>query len=266
MANEYPEPSENDSIDCHLQQIGVGGLICRAAKQTGDKATNETNPIVCFNCPAGKVFRDVGCDAISPNIQLYHWGPGIRPDIRGLFCKIRKRTTTPEFCKTCGLAVAETTRENVTVARGLFQSGEFYAAYKDIEAAREGIRDGKFEHAITRSISCLESVMRSVHEKLKAALPDKMTVTDLWKSVRGLLRYEECDQSGAVTDLMNTLSGLVSKLGAMRNTLGDAHGRGTAPPAVSESFAELALNVAAALATAIIRRFKQCSEAKNGHN
>jgi len=262
MAGKFPEPSENDSIDCHLQQLGVGTLICRAARQTGDGSTNETTPNVCFNCPTGKVYREVGCDAASSKISLTPYFNGVSVSFGDLFCKIRKRVTTIEYCRTCGLVIAETTRQNISIARGLFQSGQFFTAYKDIEAAREGIRDGKFDNAITRSIACLESVMRTIHEQMGVALPSKLQVTDLWKSVRTALRFDQCDPTGAVTVLLNSLAGTVSSLGGMRNALGDAHGRGMVPPAVSESFAELALNCAAGLSTALIRRFIQIEAEK----
>lgn len=163
MAGEFPEPSETDSIACHFQQLGVGTLICSAAKQTGDGGTNETTPTVCFSCPVGKVSREVGCDAASSKVILKRYLDRVRVSFGDLFCKIRRRETTLDYCRTCGLATAETTRQNVSIARGLFQSGQFFAAYKDIEAAREGIRDGKFDNAITRSIACLESVIRTVH-------------------------------------------------------------------------------------------------------
>jgi hypothetical protein len=48
MSNQFQEPKENDNIYCHLQQVGMGTLICRAARQTGDKTTNEVNPTICF--------------------------------------------------------------------------------------------------------------------------------------------------------------------------------------------------------------------------
>lgn len=104
-------PKENDNIDCHLQQVGMGTLICRAARQTGDKTTNEVNPIFCFNCLAGKIFREVGCDAVLPKIHIYSYDQGAVPDVETLFCKIRRRETTLDFCRTCGLATAETTRQ-----------------------------------------------------------------------------------------------------------------------------------------------------------
>lgn len=255
MPNELPEPKENENIDCHLQQVGMGTLICRAARQTGDKTTNEVNPIICFNCSAGKIFREIGCDAVLPKIQIYAYIDGIY--VETLFCKIRKRETTLDFCRTCGLVTAETTRQLITTVRGLFEAQGFYSAYKDIEKARESIRDGNFENAITRSISCLESTMRICHEKLGESLPSKKQVTELWKSTRNILHFDEFDPSGATIDLINALSGVVSHLGGLRNIFGDAHGKGTFPPDVSENIAELAINTASTLSTAIIRRFNQ---------
>lgn len=260
MSNQFPEPKENGNIDCHLQQVGMGTLICRAARQTGDKTTNEVSPTICFNCPAGKIFRDVGCDAVLPKIRIYQYGGGPHMNIESLFCKIRKRETTLDFCRTCSLVTAETTRQIISTARGLFEAQGFYSAYKDVEKAREAIRDGNFENAVTRSIACLESVMHICHEKLEQPLPSKKQVSDLWKSTRSILQFDEIDPSGATLNLMNTLSGVVTHLGSLRNTLGDAHGKGVFPPDVSENIAELAINTTSTLSTAIIRRFNQIKE------
>lgn len=257
MSNQYPQPGENDSIDCHLQQVGMGTLLCRAARQTGDKTTNEVNPTICFNCPAGKIFREVGCDAVLPKIRIYPYIGGVDFHVENLFCKIRKRDTSLEYCQTCNLVTAETTRQIITTARGLFQAQGFYSAYKDLEKARESIRDGNFENAITRSIACLESTMRICHEKLGKPLPKKKQVTDLWKSTRGILDFDAFDPSGTTSALLNSLTGVISHLGGLRNVLGDAHGKGVTPPDVSENIAELAINVASTLSTMIVRRFNQ---------
>jgi len=260
MPEQLQKPKENDNINCHLQQIGMGTLICRAAKQKGDKTTNEVNPTICFNCSAGKIFREVGCDAVLPKIQIYPYIGGVSFNEETLFCKIRKRETTLDFCRTCGLVTAETTRQIVSTARGLFEMQGFYSAYKELEKARESIRDGNFENAVTRSIACLESTMHICHEKLGNPLPNKKQVTDLWKSTRAILHFDELDPSGATLTLVNTLSGVVTHLGGLRNTLGDAHGKGMFPPDVSENIAELAINTASTLSTAIIRRFNQIKE------
>jgi len=257
MGKEMKEPSEQDSIECHLQQIGMGTLICRAAKQTGEHSTNEVTPAVCFNCPAGKIYREVGCDAVLPKLSFFLTSAGPSPALQSLFCKIRKRETSLEYCRTCGLAVAETTRRIVTTARSLLEAKGFYSAYQDLEKARIGIRDGNFENAVTRSISCVESVMRTVHEELGLPLPDRKQAADLWKSTREALRIDSVDAEGRVGQLLNAMSGVIMHLGALRNALGDAHGKGKYPPAVSESIAELTLNTASTLATFVIRRYEQ---------
>lgn len=257
MEEELQEPTEDDDIRCHLQQIEMGGLVCRAARQTGDRTTNEVNPTMCFNCPAGKIFREVGCNTVSPKIRFYRRGRRIDPRLEALFCSIRKRNTILEYCRTCGLAAAPTTREIVTTARGLFEAHGFYSAYKDLERARESLRDGNPENAVTRSISCLESTMRTCHEKLGVPLPAKKNVTGLWRSTRSLLQLDEVDPTGSVLHLANALPGVVAHLGGLRNSLGDAHGKGVFPPDVSESIAELAINTAATLSTLVLRRFVQ---------
>ena len=263
MANPILEPNESDSIECHLQQIGMGTLICRAARQIGDNTTNEVNPVICFNCEAGKIFREVGCDAVTPKVRIHRYTGGARCSVDPLFCKIRKRETTLDYCRTCGLVTAETTRKIVSVTRGLFEAQGFCSAYKDIETARKAIRDGNFENALTRSITCLESVMRICHEELNQSLPNKKQISDMWKSTRKILRFDKLDPSQSTVSLINSLSGVITNLGGLRNALGDAHGKGVRPPEVSESIAELALNTAATLSTVIIRRFNQVRASHN---
>ena len=55
-------------------------------------------------------------------------------------------------------------------------------------------------------------------------------------------------------------------LGGMRNELGDAHGRGVIPPAISGNIAELEINTASTLSTVIIRRYSQLKENRHGKN
>lgn len=257
MPSDFVEPGENDNIECHLQQTGMGTLICRAAKQTGDGGTNEVNPTICFNCVAGKIYREVGCDSILPKIRIYRGMGGSHFDIESLFCAIRKRDTDLEVCRECNLVISEATKQTITVARGLFQYHGFYSSFKDIEKARTLIRDGKFDSSITCSISCVESTMRICHEKLGEPLPKKISVVSLWKSTRALLDFDNFEASGATCNLTNALHGLFTSLGNLRNELSDAHGKGTISPTITMATAELALNTASTLATTIIRRFEQ---------
>ena len=241
----------------------MGTLICRAAGH-GDKTTNEVTPAICFNCDAGRIYRELGCDAVTPRLRFLPYSGGVMPRLLGLFCRIRKRHTTLEECLGCELVPAETTKQIVTVARGLFQAEEFYSAYQDIEASRRALRDGNFENAVTRATSCVESVMRVVHEELGTELPSKKQLSDLWKSTRAVLGFEDMVESETLPMLLNALSGVMKHLGGVRNTLSDAHGKGSSRPDVSAGIAELALNVASTLSTMIIRRFRQLECGQDG--
>lgn len=247
-----------ENIDCHLQEVGMGSLVCRAARRTSrGEGTNEVTPETCVDCEVGKIFREVGCDAVTAKILFLPYSGGVPQNVESIFCSRRKSKTSIEYCRSCDLVVAQTTRQIVSDARGLFSEGEFYSAYKEIERARTALRNGELDDAITASIACLESVMLICHQRLGKPIPAKKQVTDLWKSTRDLLRLDELQPSGAVIGLANTLSGVVSHLGSVRNELGDAHGKVIIPPIVTEAIAELALNVAATLSTFIVRCFRR---------
>ena len=100
------------------------------------------------------------------------------------------------------------------------------------------------------------SACRIIHEELGEDLPKKKGLTDLWKSTRDVLDLDGLAAGDTLAPLLNSLHGAVSQIGAMRNALSDAHGRGQLPPNVSESMAELALNSAATIATFAIRHYK----------
>ncbi len=251
------EPEDNDNVDCHWQNIEPGGLVCRAAKRTGGRSTNKVNRRICFSCPAGRVYREVGCDSISPSIKFSpaHSGPLVM--LKNLFCEIRKKNVTMEECKNCNLVTAETTRRIVSDTRSLYQANNFYSAYQDIEEARKSMRDGKFDNVITRSLSSLESAMKICHENMDKDLPDKDTATGLWKSTRKILKFNDIEPKDEMTALVNTLFGVVTKLAGLRNALSDSHGSNNTDPVASKYIAELALNTSCTLSTIIIRRYKQ---------
>lgn len=254
------KPNENDDISCHLQQLGMGTLLCRAAKQNGNNTTNEVSPEICFNCETGKIYREIGCDASSPQIRIFN---GAIPDFGDIFCSRKKRYTKLDNCKECNLAQAETTKHSISHTRGIFQTYGFHSAYKDIEQARISFRDGNYENTITRSISSLESVIKIIHEKREAELPNKKQLTDLWKSVRQLLKLSEIVEETDISALLNSLSGTVQHLASLRNSLSDSHGRGNSSSPSSEDLAELAINASSTLSTFVIRRHIKYQELEN---
>ncbi len=258
MAKEYSEPTETDNVDCNFQKLGKGSLICGAAHRGSQHSTDETDAMVCFNCEAGKIFRDVGCDSASPQVHLMKYGGGgLSFDVRSILCKRRRRQTTLEYCRSCGLASAETTKSIVGTVNGLFQGEGFYKAYQNLKNARDALRDGEYDRVISQSVSALESVLRICHEKFDKDLPKGKKVTDYWKSASKILGFDKLGEGQTVLALLNSLSGVTSHLGSMRNSLSDAHGRGQQSPEASEALAELALNTASTLATISIRRYKE---------
>lgn len=256
------EPEENESIACHYQSFIPGSLVCRAARPKGKDSTNEVSPSICAECPVGRIFREIGCDSVSPKIRILDFGEDSFSEVDALFCLKRNRDTTIEYCRVCTLVIADTTRQIVNTARSLFERYEFYSAFKFLEKARKEMRDGDLEGVITSSIAIFESVMKSCHEKKDVSLPDAKQVTGLWKSTRKILELDEAGGPDEITDLLNVLSGVVSELGRLRNELGDAHGKGESLPVITEMTAELSLNTAATLATAVIRIYAELKEEK----
>ena len=263
-------PKETDDIRCHLQKTVLGGLICSAAKQGGGDLSNRVDAKICFNCDVGKIYRDLGCESASPNIYiLKHSGglgtsPFLLSTLESIFCSIRKRDTTLDYCKKCNLVTASTTRTIFTETRTLIELETFYTAYKFIEDARKKLRDGKFEHVITLSISCLESIMKICHDRVGVAYPKKEALTDLWKSTREILKFEEVANEGSLISALNsTVGGLITHLGGIRNSLSDSHGEGDKDKEVPYMIAELALNLSSTISTLIIRRYKAIAGEKN---
>jgi hypothetical protein len=235
----------------------VGTLVCRAARQRTGYTTDEVTPAICFSCVAGKTYREVGCDAISPRIEFFASAAGAVPMYDGLFCEKRRRDTTVEFCLSCGLVDGGASPQVIARAKGIFERAGFASAWQDLTRAAASFADGDYENTLTRSLSCVESVMRTCHEGLKVELPAKKQASDLWRSTRTILRLEHLNQQDPLLSLLSSVGGIIVNLALLRNALGDAHGRGVRRPEVPEYVAELALNTASTAATFLVRRFVQ---------
>jgi hypothetical protein len=256
MITDSPVIPDEENIDCPFQTTGHGSLICKCAITDGKDATNEVLEGGCLHCDAGKIYRDVGCDAFTAKVAVYSFMRH-NPKIRSILCTKRKRQTNLEYCRTCTLVSAPTTIEIVSGARGLFQSDNFYAAYKHIEDARKGLRDGEYDGSITHSISCLESTIKIILDRLGKPYPADQSLSSLWRAVREALEFDTIGSSETITSLLGTLNGTVSHLGGIRNQMGDAHGSGEEIPEVPYMLAELAVNTASTLSTVLIRRYHE---------
>ena len=177
--------------------------------------------------------------------------------IESLFCKLRKRNTTIEYCENCTLKVAHTTKAIILNIRDIFEKEEFYSAFSDLDKAKIAMRDGNNELAITYSITMLESTMRIIHERTNSPLPTKAALTDLYKSTRIILKLSEIDTEETTATLANSIAGTITSLGHARNSLSVSHGKGVTPLQVNGYTAELILNSCSTLATFFVRRYIQ---------
>ena len=57
--------------------------------------------------------------------------------------------------------------------------------------------------------------------------------------------------------ILDGCSGIVSGLGSLRNSLGDAHGQGKRPVKPAPRYAELAVNLAGAVALFLVTTFEE---------
>jgi len=250
-----------DNVECPFQQIGLGTLVCAAADTSIQNSTNEVSAIDCANCEAGKIYREVGCDSFSPKIRKLLFVGGSRLEVISILCKITKTQTSLEDCKKCTLTQAPTTKEIVSTARGLFQDEDFYSAFAELEKARKNLRDGQFPTVLTNSLACLESTMKTILEKLKTPVQNPRDNKELWKKIRERLGLDQIER---VEDLLNTLYGLITKIEGVRDSLSDAHGKGSISVPVSEVIAELMINTCSTLSTTLVRRYKQIKIEKGG--
>ena len=258
--------SDDTDVSCHLQVVGLGGLICRAASREGRHPSNEVSPEACHKCEIGRIFREIGCDSVSGKLLVYGV-LGRRENltqVENVFCNKRTRETNINFCKSCDLVQSETTRENVRTTQGLLESLNFFQSKKDLEKARIAMREGNCDSAITYSSNCVESTLKRIFEQIGVPLPSEKSITGLWKGLKDKLRDDQTCSNDSSVVVVNNVAGLITKLGQMRNELSDAHGRGDITPSVYQSYAELSTNLASALSTFLVRRYLEIKGAKNG--
>lgn len=245
-----------DDIACQFREVTRGGLRCTVADCSLRNTTDKTTREICASCHVGRVYREIGCDQLSPQtLHLIMHGQGIFPQTPTLFCERILDTTTLENCKSCTLATAETTKEVIASTVGLLHSEEFESTLDDFEKARKALRDCECDAVIRSSISMLESAMKSVQERMVGSAEGN-NVTDLWRSTGPLLRVNEIGES-RTPNLGGQLAGVISSLGGLRNSLSDAHGDGDNAPEVPAMLAEFVFNTSCGLVTLVVRRYTE---------
>lgn len=174
-----------------------------------------------------------------------------------LWCDLRRRKTKYEYCLKCPYIGTQFIKPVIEKAVDFFDRLGFSSAKQGLEKDCNRLFQGDPENAITNSITTIESLFKSILDRLGIAYPEKETVTSLWKTIRSNLRLGDEISSEHLTQLMGNLSGAISSLGGLRNDLSDAHGKGLITPEVYDSYAELAVNIAAVISLLVIKRFQE---------
>lgn len=114
-------------------------------------------------------------------------------------------------------------------------------------------RDRDPEAAITAARSLLESVCKCILDEASVTYDDHSDLPRLYSLAAKQLNLAPQDHPEQVfKQILGGCQTVVEGLGAMRNRLGDAHGKGTRPVRPGKRHAELAVNLAGSMASFLI--------------
>jgi len=106
------------------------------------------------------------------------------------------------------------------------------------------------EGAITAARTLLETVCKHVLDSLGERYDEGWDLPKLYKAVRDSLRLSpEAYNEKVFRQILGGCTSVVEGLGALRNDLSDAHGKGRGAPRPAPRHAELAVNLAGTMAT-----------------
>jgi hypothetical protein len=114
------------------------------------------------------------------------------------------------------------------------------------------------EGAITSARTMLESVCKHILDDLAIGYSEKSAdIGDLYKLTSRALSLSPDQHSEEVfKQILGGCASVVNGLGSLRNRLGDAHGKGRSTPKPAPRHAELAVNLAGAVALFLIETYE----------
>jgi hypothetical protein len=139
--------------------------------------------------------------------------------------------------------------EAVTAALGAFDAEGVQAAWRKALDRRASDPEG----AITMARTLLETVCKHVLDDSKTPYPDDADLPKLWASAAAVVNLAPAQhQEKVFKEILGSCQSVVNSLGAVRNRVGDAHGQGRKPIRPKPRHAELAVNLAGAMAAFIV--------------
>lgn len=146
----------------------------------------------------------------------------------------------------------------VTVAIQRFDSANVQAAWSKALDRRSSDPEG----AITMARTLLESVCKHILEEAHAKYDDSPDISKLYKQTAEQLNVAPTQHTEQVfKQILGGCTAVVEGLGALRNRLSDSHGRGKIGVKPAARHAELAVNLAGALAVFLLATWEARREA-----
>ena len=114
------------------------------------------------------------------------------------------------------------------------------------------------EGAITMARTLIESTLKFILDEKSIKYNEASELPELYKEVsKSLNLAPEMHQEQIFKQILGGVSGIVSGLGALRNKLGDAHGKSKKSIKPLERHSELAVNLAGSMAIFLFKTFKE---------
>jgi len=250
-----------DDIDirCKFKQKGIGSFICSAAVHTGGTSTKMVWPEQCLVCEIGRVYRELGCEYISGIVGL------IKVDTfrivkshmfeQHLFCDIRERETTFEYCENCKYITGEFTKPIVKEVISYYDRLGFSSARYELIDSIEYLNKGKYGDAISSATSSVESTIKTIIDLSEdMEMPATQTLKKLWSAVSVKLHYGDESLDEIMNCTRNSLSSLEAGFSIVRKS-SKAHGRLPNEKKPTASVAQLTINLCASFSLFLIQRF-----------
>lgn len=114
------------------------------------------------------------------------------------------------------------------------------------------------EGAITSARTLIESILKYILDEQGIKYNDSAELPELYKEVaKSLNLAPEQHQEQIFKQILGGAASIVGGLGAIRNKLGDAHGKSKTSVKPSDRHSELAVNMAGSIAMFLFRTFKE---------
>lgn len=114
------------------------------------------------------------------------------------------------------------------------------------------------EGAITLARTLIESILKHILDEQAIKYHDGAELPDLYKmAAKSLNLAPELHQEQIFKQILGGASSIVSGLGALRNKLGDAHGKSKLSVKPSERHSELAVNLAGSMAIFLFKTYNE---------